>query len=231
MSPGISAVDVALVAVAHQRPARARMVEPDGMADLVRQHRAEVERARRRRPRAAVQASSGLKQIVARVSGAMPRPRRRRARRWRRRCAPASPWAPIRMSGVSPGAAGRKRGRPRGSRSRRRRGDLPRAGPGSPPQAGASSAIGASARQLIASGKRRRRWRSRSSPPPLRDRRRAPFHLSPSICSSRYSSAHPGLRERQAGRQAAAVGRASTGSGAPGRVAPEIVATNRPPAR
>ena len=62
--------------IAHQRPGRPGMVEADGVADLVREHGAEVERPAGAGPASVDPGDLGLRQIVARVSGATPARRR-----------------------------------------------------------------------------------------------------------------------------------------------------------
>ena len=103
MSPGISAVDVALVAIAHQRPGRRR----DGRGRWHGRSRARAPCRGRARPpapaAAVVQATLGLRQIVARVSGATPARAPGPCQTLAKATPSGSPWAPIRMSGASPG--------------------------------------------------------------------------------------------------------------------------------
>ena len=131
--PRHQVVDVALVAEAHQRAGGAGVVEPDGMADLVREHRlrssAPPAPGPRRRPgdlRVEADRRPGQRRDAARA--------RRRARRWRRRCAAARP---RRRSGCRAPRPARPAGssrRPRGSRWRRRRRRSPPAAPGRRPR-------------------------------------------------------------------------------------------------
>ena len=135
---GHQRVDVALVADRPSARRAAGMVEADARGRSRARGPWRSRAPRRRRPGAVRPGDLGIeadRRAGQRRDAALPP---RRARRWRRRRPRRSPWAPIRMSGASPGAAAAEAHVRRAApRWRRRPPRSPPAAPGSPVQAAA----------------------------------------------------------------------------------------------